>query len=310
MPRASTVRDHRERILRVLAELSRRLDEPIDSAELARIACISPFHFHRVFRASVGESVMEHVRRLKLERAAHRLKFGDQPVHELAASAGYDSHEAFTRAFGGLFGESPIAFRRRHRSVDVPAAPSEVHWSPDLDVSSFRAAPAPPLTLEPIETGPIRAAFVRHVGSYMDAMQAWERMLAWCTTHGVLAVRPFGLVHDDPDVVPTERLRYDACHPIGDEVSADGEVGIVTLEGGRFVSLTHRGPYEDLPEVYGRIGRAYLEGGLGELGPGPAIEWYLDDPATTPPEDCRTEIWLSSQRGRAAHEQCPRDESP
>jgi AraC family transcriptional regulator len=292
MARTSTVRDHRERILRVLTELSRRLDEPVDSAELAQIACISPFHFHRVFRATVGESVMEHVRRLKLELAAHRLKFGDQPVHELAASAGYDSHEAFTRAFGALFGESPMAFRRRHRSVEFPAAPSEIHWAPDLDLSSFRAAPGPSFSLVPIEHGPIRAAFVRHVGSYMDAMQAWDRMLAWCAEHGILPMRPFGLVHDDPEVVPVDRLRYDACLPVGEQAVASGDVGIVTLDAGRFVSLTHRGPYEDLPDVYGRIGRAYLEGGLGTLGPGPAIEWYLDDPATTPPESCRTEIWL------------------
>ncbi len=71
-----------------------------------------------------------------------------------------------------------------------------------------------------------------------------------------------------------------------------GDVGIVTIPGGAFVTTMHGGPYEQLPEVYGRIGAAYLDRGGGELGPGPAIEWYLDDPATTPPEHCRTEIWL------------------
>ncbi|MBL8685050.1 MAG: AraC family transcriptional regulator [Myxococcales bacterium] len=291
MRRPATTQDHHERILRVLGQLSRRLDEPVDVSDLARVACISPFHFHRVFRAVVGESVMEHVRRLKLERAAHRLKFSDQPVFEVAASAGYESHEAFTRAFAALFGESPMSFRRRHRSVDAPAAPSGVHWSPDSDLSAFRAAPTQALELVAIEHEPIRALFVRHVGSYLDATPAWNRLLEHCATHGIAPTRPFGLVHDDPDVVPVERLRYDACVVVDESVSGEADVGVTTVAGGRFVSLTHKGPYETLPEVYGRIGRAFLEADLGELGPGPAVEWYLDDLAT-PPEDCRTEIWL------------------
>ncbi len=281
--------------MRVLVEVQRRLDEPIDLPMLARVACLSPFHFSRVFRALTGETVMEHARRLKLERAAHRLKFSDQPVQEIATGAGYDSHEAFTRAFGGHFGLSPSEFRRRHRSVAAPAAPNEVHWSIDADVTTFRAPPGPPIELRAIESGPIRAVFVRHVGDYANAMAAWERLLAWSASRGVPPLRPFGLVHDDPGVTAIDHLRYDACLPVSDDVRAGGDVGIVTVPGGRFAAATHRGPYEELPEVYGRIGLAYLEGSAGELGPGPAVEWYLDDPSTTRPEDCRTEIWLRTQ---------------
>lgn len=277
--------------MRVLVELQRRLDEPIDAADLAKIACISPFHFHRVFRAMVGESVMEHVRRLRLERAAHRLKFTDQPVAEIALGASYEAHEAFTRAFGALFGESPSEFRRRHRAIPAPGSLSEVHWNVDGDVSTFRAIAQPPLELVPLERPPIRAAFVRHVGDYMGTMSAWEKLLGWTGAKGVPVTGAFGLVHDDPDVVPIDRLRYDACVPVGERVQADGEVGIVVVPGGRFVSTVHVGPYEEIPLVYGRIAVTYLESGR-DLAPGPAVEWYLDDPQTTAPEKCRTEIWL------------------
>ncbi len=295
MTRDSTARDHRERIIRVLVELQRRLDEPVDAAQLASVACISPFHFHRVFRALVGESVMEHVRRLKLERAGHRLKFSDDLVSEIAVAAGYDSHEAFTRAFGGLFGESPSEFRRRRRSIPCPGAVCEVHWNVDADVSTFRSEAMRPIELETIERATIRAAFVRHVGDYMGVMEAWTRLLEWAAARGIAVARPFGLVHDDPDVVAVERRRYDACIATSAEVTADSDVGIIVIPGGRFVSTLHVGPHEELPAVYGRIALAYLDGTRGVLAPDPAIEWYLDDPQVTPPQHCRTEIWLREQ---------------
>jgi len=77
--------------LRVLVHIQQHLDETIELDELAHIAHFSPYHFHRIFRGMVGESLMEHVRRLRLERAAHRLKFTDTSVTNIAFDAGYET---------------------------------------------------------------------------------------------------------------------------------------------------------------------------------------------------------------------------
>lgn len=71
--RPATAADYHERILRVLVHIQSHLDDAICIDDLARIACFSPFHFHHVFSGMVGEGVMEHIRRLRLERAAARL---------------------------------------------------------------------------------------------------------------------------------------------------------------------------------------------------------------------------------------------
>ncbi len=71
---------YKERILQVLVHIQTHLDHPLPLDELAGLAHFSPYHFHRVFRGMVGEPVKEHVRRLRLERAAHRLRFSDQPI--------------------------------------------------------------------------------------------------------------------------------------------------------------------------------------------------------------------------------------
>ncbi|MFH1417502.1 MAG: AraC family transcriptional regulator, partial [Planctomycetota bacterium] len=122
--KSQTEHDYRQRILRVLVHIQGRLDEAMSLEDLARIAHFSPYHFHRIFRGMVGESVKEHVRRLRLERAAFHLKATDQPVTRIAFDAGYEAHEAFTRAFRAMFGESPSGFRELHRPVAYPASPS------------------------------------------------------------------------------------------------------------------------------------------------------------------------------------------
>src|SRR5262245_60251655 len=127
--RADTEHAYKERILRVLVHIQEHLDEALPLEALARVACFSPHHFHRIFGAMVGESVKEHVRRLRLERAAYRLQFSDQPVTGIALDAGYETHESFIRAFRAMFGTSPSGFRKRQR--DQPPAPSGVHYLPD-----------------------------------------------------------------------------------------------------------------------------------------------------------------------------------
>lgn len=86
--KGETFEDYQARILRVLAHIQKNLDGSLSLEELAGVAQFSPFHFHRIFCGMVGESVKEHVRRLRLERAAHRLRHGGQPVTEIALDAG------------------------------------------------------------------------------------------------------------------------------------------------------------------------------------------------------------------------------
>lgn len=108
--KTKTQQEYEERILRVLIHIQTHLDHALDLAELASLAHFSPYHFHRIFRGMVGEPVKEHIRRLRLERAAFHLKATNQPVTQVAFDAGYETHEAFTRAFRAMFDESAVRF--------------------------------------------------------------------------------------------------------------------------------------------------------------------------------------------------------
>ena len=85
----------------------------------------------------VGESVRQYVRRLRLERAAARLKLSHALITRIALDAGYESHEAFTRSFRALFGASPSQFRSSRRPQILPAR-SGLHYVHGGAVRGFK----------------------------------------------------------------------------------------------------------------------------------------------------------------------------
>src|SRR5512145_3034330 len=104
--------DHADSIEDVMKYIREHINEPIDRETLADVAGFSVPHFHRVFTAHVGESAISYVRRLRLERAARKLRMGAVDITEVALAAGYDTHAAFSKAFRQLFGLSPSEFRQ------------------------------------------------------------------------------------------------------------------------------------------------------------------------------------------------------
>ncbi|HEY0105833.1 MAG TPA: AraC family transcriptional regulator [Rhizomicrobium sp.] len=100
-------------LAQVLAHIEAHRDEPLTVAELAAVAGFSPYHFSRLFAARFGESVMGYVRLCRLQAAALRLA-GDAPppLAELAFDCGFESQEAFTRAFRRRYGTPPGRFQR------------------------------------------------------------------------------------------------------------------------------------------------------------------------------------------------------
>ncbi|WP_456095319.1 helix-turn-helix domain-containing protein [Paraburkholderia sediminicola] len=92
------------RLGRVLDHIYDHLDEPLDIDRLAQIACMSPYHWHRIFQAMYGETVATTVRRLRLHRAAGYLANGSMPIAEIAERSGYSSLQSFSRTFRAVFG--------------------------------------------------------------------------------------------------------------------------------------------------------------------------------------------------------------
>ncbi len=293
--KASTLEEYQARILRVLLYIQANLNEAISLEELARIACFSPFHFHRVFRGMLGEGVHEHIRRIRLERAASQLIATQRSVIRVALDAGFESPESFTRAFKLMFHRPPSLFRRAHRWVQDPS-PSGVHFVPGGELEGFQphSSLGDPMSAEIRTQAAKTFAFVRHIGPYQQVGAAWESLCAWAGPQGLLGphAHMFGLSHDDPEVTPADKLRYDACIELKEERSVSGAIGIQELPAGEYAVTLHRGPLEKLAASYARLCGEWIPKSGREIRSAPALEIYRKDPGQCPPEEMEVEIWM------------------
>ena len=294
----ATKKDYTERMLKVFTYIQHHLDEDVRLETLAETACFSPYHFHRIFRGFVGESVKEHIRRLKLERAAARLKQTDHPIIQIALEAGYEAHEAFSRAFRQMFGLSPS----RYRAINQPYSnnPAVIHYNPEGDIKGFEPwkQEAKAMKVEILEIQSIKVAFVRHVGPYDQCGRAWEKLCTWAGPNGYLrpGVKFIGLCYDDPDVTPPDKIRYDACLTVDESCKPDGEIGIQIIEGGLYAMATHEGSYNKLSETYAQLCGQWVPQNGYEIRSLPSFEVYLNDPNSTPEAELLTDVHVPIER--------------
>jgi len=275
--KTETLSSYQERMGRVLVHIQKHLDEPMPLDRLAEVASFSPWHFHRIFRGMVGESVKEHVRRLRLERAAQQLRDTDRAVVDIALEAGYEAHESFTRAFAAMFGPPPSVFRNGAQAQ-----------------RGFPPAAGPPFEVSIRHIPVTRVAFVRHVGPFDGAGAAWQKLMAWAGPKGLLGpgLRMLGIVQDDPEITAPEKLRYDAALVVREGLAPSGEVGIQEVGPGEYAVALHIGPYDTLGETYMRMCGEWLPTSGRELASAPAVEFYLNSPMSVSPDQLRTEICL------------------
>jgi AraC family transcriptional regulator len=288
----STQQEYVKRILSVLVFIQKNLDDERSLEEYARVAYFSPYHFHRIFRGMVGESLHEHIRRLRLERAATRLKRTDRSIIEIALEAGYETHEAFTRAFRTLCGCSPSHYRRDKSLALAPG--TGVHYQEDGSTNDLQL----PLGGESMEVRvervePMLVAFVRHVGPYHEVNIAWERLCMRLGKDGLLGpgTKFIGICYDDPEVTAPEKTRYDACVTVDRDFVAEDDVGVQTIGGGEYAVTTHVGPYNLLGQTYAKLLGQWLPRSERELRSEPSLEFYLNAPESTDPEDLITDIY-------------------
>jgi len=284
------------RMLKVLNHIQRNLDEPLELETLAGLTHFSVSHFHRVFKGMLGETIMDHLRRIRLERAYARLAQTGDPVTDIGLAAGYDSLEAFSRVFRKTFGFSPTECRGQGWTRLFPDVPSGVHYSTGEIVEFFLNEAGAAIMNMRIETLPdIRIASVRQTGPYAEsAERAWEILCGWAGPKGFVTPKTLivGISHDDPSATPPEDLRYDAAISIEGDMAVEPPVALGSLPGGEYAIFTHQGPYAGLEETYKIIMRQWVPTCEREFRDTPWFEIYRNDPSTTPPAQLITDIHI------------------
>ena len=106
---------NRLRMSQVLEYIDTHVERDISLDELASVACMSRFHFSRVFKLATGVPPYKYVSAKRLERAKELLDRLDRPLWDIASALGFSSESNFSRAFRQFSGFTPRQFRERSK---------------------------------------------------------------------------------------------------------------------------------------------------------------------------------------------------
>ncbi len=273
---------YERRILRVLSHIHDNLDGDLSLETLAAVACMSPYHWHRVFYGITGETLANCIRRIRMDRATFLLLQTKDSVAQIAEQCGYGNVQSFARSFQADYGLTPSKFRKSRMAYRASDAPRH---------------PAPKAFEIEVQTRPgLRLVAESHRGDY----QFLGRTVA--QLHARLALREIDLVieeaisvavlHDDPFLVNEPDLRSHCGFIISEETVLPEDFSEIRVAAGRCAVLHFQGPYVGLFEAYRYLYGHWLPNNGFELSDAPIYALILDDPRETAPNDLRTSICL------------------
>lgn len=281
---ADTRSAYAARMHRVQEHIDRHLDQPLDLATLAGVAHFSPFHFHRLFTAWMGETLGDHLRRRRLQVGAMRLLAQPRStVLDVALSVGFGSAEAFARAFKLRFACSPSDWRQRHRRKPDQAGAALPGDDGGPFTPPFRP---PPMNVTVVDRPAVTVATMRYVGPFGEAVgRFWgQRFEPWLARRGLRGRPLYGISHDDPTIVSPDACRYDAGVEVDANFVCDAGIVKTTLPGGRYAVLAYRGRSQDIGDAWTSMWRDWLPQSGWQFDARPCFEHYAPgfdlDPAT------------------------------
>lgn len=235
------------RVNRAIDYITGHLGESLSLEQVAQVACFSPFHFHRVFRSVVGETLHDFVKRVRIERALFLMSHDEhRSLTEIALACGFASSSDFSRSFRKRFGLPPRAFdvaeyrrRRRTEMMDALAGGARLERlppgeNPDGFQVRLRELPAR------------RVAYLRVFAPYASdgVGQAVQRLVGWARARGLAGGQWLGYQWDDPEIVALEQCRYDVGLELPATAVVDGELHETRFPPMTVAELSLAGPID------------------------------------------------------------------
>lgn len=239
MDKFQSLKEYKRRICLAMKFIEDNLEDSPGLDEIAESAFFSKFHFHRIFSEIVGETIAEYTRRLKLEKAANKLIFSNMEITEIAYACGFSSSQNFSRAFKKHFQLTPTKYRKENTQIKQEAKQG-------LQLFEFNNSIANSGTEKKIISMDVKVkdmpsyyvAYVRGIGEYSPetCLGAHEKIIKWAMTREFIKkdTLSIGIGHDNPDITPHDKCRYEACITIPENAPIDTEISVQTIPPGRY----------------------------------------------------------------------------
>lgn len=270
-------------IQNVLDYIEAHITDELETKELAKLACISPFYFQRLFSVLCGMGVGEYIRCRRLSLAGEELASTNARVIDVAAKYGYDSPDSFNRAFRRFHGISPSSARKTDASLRAFAPMTIQGKMEERDMLEYKIVEKPQFTLVGLPR------MFNSDTSYQEIPKFWDEVMEMenCPLLGM-----YGVCIDE-DGKNFEYFIADNYIP-WQEVPA----GCVTrvIPAFTWAVFPCRGPLpQTLQDVNTRIWTQWLPNCKDyRLAANLNLELYA--PPAEKPEDTYSEIWLPVEK--------------
>lgn len=277
MAQHRTEQKYRDRVASVVAHIVAHPLAEHRLEDLAKLAHFSPYHFHRVYRSVTGESAMATVRRVRLALAARMLGAGEGNVTHVALEAGYESPQAFTRAFGQFVGQPPSDFQQQMLSVVLCG-----------DNHMQSGEPARALPVEVVQRPAQRVCVIRHLGPLSTIPHTLRQL--HLALHGCQVSEWLGLSFGNPHEAVTEFVYYAAA--VLSEVQMPAKLETMALPGGLYARHQLVGPYTRISAAIEALYSRWLPTSGYVADSRPMIEHYPDGSRKGTGTRLRTELLI------------------
>ena len=268
--------DYVARVNRAIDHIVQGLDRPLNLERVAEVACFSPFHFHRVFRALIGETVHEFVTRQRLERALFLMSHDrGRSLTDVAHGCGFASSSDFSRAFKKRYGVPPSAI-----DVDTYRRKNRGRYEDHCRIKGLPAGENPDGFAARVRSLPERTmAYIRVLDPYQPdrVTSAAERLMEWADGKGALDNPWYGYMWDDPEIVALKDCRYDVAVEL-DDFSPEGEIGRIRFPPMTVAEVELRGSIELEQRAIDWLFRSWLPSSGYLPSDQPAFEAWIGRP--------------------------------
>lgn len=270
------------RINRVIDYIENNIDQELSLSQLATVANFSRYHFHRIFRAMVGETLNQFILRVRVEKAAVQLAGNPRkPITEIAFDCGFSSSATFARAFKELYKVSASEWRNqitdennKNNETNSKNRKTISMIGKDFDSPSFynigSSTTNPTWRIETMDKNQIKIevkempemeiAYIRNIGAYQGDSdlfkELFDKLMMWAGPRGLLRfpeTKVLIVYHDDPNITDDDKLRISASITVPKDTEPGGEIGRMTIAGGKFAVARYEIDSDEFEQAWGIV---------------------------------------------------------
>ncbi len=292
------------RINKAIDFIEDNIYEELNLEKISKISGFSPFHFHRIFKAFVGETLNRFLQRIRIEKAAGQLiNNPKKSITDIAFDCGFSGSASFARVFKDKYGISASEWQRKYQSKNGKVTSNfcisesnnrkdsnlTFHYNNNIKLWRLKMKNSNEAKFEVKELKEKSVAYVRHIGSYKGNSKLFEELFTkitkWAGARDLLnfpETQFLTVYHDDPNITDEKKLRISVGITLSKKIHPEGEVGIMTIPEGKYVIGEFELKEDEFEEAWNSIYSKWFPESGYQPAEGVCFEVCLNNPKEHP----------------------------